>query len=363
MTLSENHYITIMAGGVGSRFWPASTEDRPKQFLDILGVGKSLLRLTFERFLNLVPADRILIVTNKRYKALTQEHLPELPEKNILCEPSMNNTGPCVAYTALRLRAENPDAIFVTAPSDHIILKEAAFLEKVKQAFDFVENNNAIVTLGIQPTRPDTGYGYIETDCKCEGEIEDASVGVCSVHAFKEKPDRLTAQKYVEEGNYLWNAGIFVWKATDLISSFENNAPDVIKVLSADLNKYNTDAEQSYIDEVYPNTPNISVDYAILERADNVFTIPADIGWSDLGTWNSLHAFLDKDENATVTLGANTHLIETKGSIVRSDSNKIVVVKGLEEYIVVDEPGALLIYPKNDEQEIKEIVKGLNDGV
>ena len=350
-----------MAGGVGSRFWPASTEDIPKQFLDILGVGKSLLRLTFERFLKLVPADHILIVTNKRYKSLTLEHLPEIPEKNILCEPSRNNTGPCVAYTALRLQAENPNSIFVTAPSDHVILKEDAFLEKIKQAFHFIENNNAIITLGIQPTRPDTGYGYIETDCKCEGNPEDKSVGVCSVKAFKEKPDRQTAQHYLEDGNYLWNAGIFVWKAKDLIESFNRNAPDVIKVLSEDLQKYNTVDEQSYIDAVYPNTPSISVDYAILERANNVFTIPADIGWSDLGTWNSLHAFLDKDENASVTLGANTHLIETKRSIIRSDSNKVVVIKGLEDYIVVDEPGALLIYPKSDEQEIKEVVKTLNN--
>jgi len=360
--MSNNHYITIMAGGVGSRFWPASTEDTPKQFLDILGVGKSLLRLTFERFLKLVPADHILIVTNKKYKALTQEHLPELPEKNILCEPSRNNTGPCVAYTALRLNAVDPEAVFVTAPADHVILKEDVFLEKIQQAFRFVEKNDAIVTLGIQPTRPDTGYGYIEADCKCEGEGDDFSVGVCSVNAFKEKPDRNTARQYLDEGNYLWNAGIFVWKAKDLIKSFKENAPDIMEVLTEDLGKYNTAGEQSYIDHVYPRTPSISVDYAILERAKNVFTIPVDIGWSDLGTWSSLHAYLDKDDNETVTLGANTHLIDTKNSIIRSDSDKIVVVKGLVDYIVVDEPGALLIYPKNDEQEIKEVVKKLMEG-
>ena len=359
MSEANNRYITIMAGGVGSRFWPASTEDTPKQFLDILGVGKSLLRLTFERFLNLVPAENILIVTNMRYKALTQEHLPELPEQNILCEPSRNNTGPCVAYTALRLRAANPEAVFVTAPSDHVILKEEAFLEKINQAFEFVESNDAIVTLGIQPTRPDTGYGYIESACKCEGEAEDFSVGVCSVKAFKEKPDKATAQVYLDDGNYLWNAGIFVWKAVDLIQSFQQNAPDIIDVLTADLDKFNTESEQEYINKVYTNTPSISVDYAILERAQNVYTIPADIGWSDLGTWSSLHAFLDKDDNKTVTLGANTHLIDTSDSIIRSDSDKVVVVKGLNNYIVVDEPGALLIYPKSDEQEIKAVVKHL----
>lgn len=346
--MKPNQYITIMAGGVGSRFWPASTEDKPKQFLDILGVGKSLLRLTFERFLKLVPAERILIVTNKKYKALTQEHLPELPEENILCEPSRNNTGPCVAYTALRLRAMNQDAVFVTAPSDHVILKEEEFLSRIKQAFVFLENNSGIVTLGIQPTRPDTGYGYIE--------MGDAAEGIYKVNAFKEKPNRELAQQYLDSNKYLWNAGIFVWKAEDLITSFEDNAPDIIKVLSKDLSQYNSQAEQEYIDRVYPNTPSISVDYAILEKSSEVYVIPADIGWSDLGTWNSLHAYLDKDNDGTVTLGANTHLIDTRNSIVRSDGNKTVVIKGLDNFIVVDEPNALLIYPKSDEQEIKKVV-------
>ncbi len=349
-----------MAGGVGSRFWPASTEETPKQFLDILGVGKSLIRLTFDRFLNLVPVENILIVTNKRYKKITQEHLPELPEENILCEPSRNNTGPCVAYTALRLKSKNPDAIFVTAPSDHIILKEEEFLNKIRQAFSFVEQNNAIVTLGIQPTRPDTGYGYIETSCQCEGPDTDVSVGVCSVKAFKEKPDKITAQQYLDKDRYLWNAGIFIWSAKDLIESFESNAPDVIKVLTEDESKFGTPEEQNYIDRVYPNTPNISVDYAILEKADNVFTIPADIGWSDLGTWNSLHAYLDKDDNNSVTLGTNTQLINTTNSIIRTDNIKTVVIKGLDNYIVIDEKNALLIYPKSDEQEIKDIVKKMS---
>ena len=342
-----------MAGGVGSRFWPASTEDTPKQFLDILGVGKSLLRLTFERFLNLVPADRILIVTNKKYKALTQLHLPELPEENILCEPSRNNTAPCVAYTALRLRAENPDAVFVTAPSDHVILKEEAFLQKITEAFEYVEANNAIVTLGIQPTRPDTGYGYIEVS----NDESDVPNKIHKVSSFKEKPNKEVAQQYLDAGNYLWNGGIFIWKANDLIDSFRLNAPEIIEVLTQDESNFATNREQEYIDKVYLDTPSISVDYAILERADNVYTIPADIGWSDLGTWNSLHAFLDKDQNLSVTIGANTHLIDTKNTIVRSDSAKVVIIKGLDEYIVVDEPDALLIYPKDDGQEIKNVVK------
>lgn len=352
--MNKNHYITIMAGGVGSRFWPASTEETPKQFLDILGVGKSLLRLTFERFLNLVPAERILIVTNKKYKDLTQFHLPELPVENILCEPSRNNTAPCVAYTALRLKSMNPDAVFVTAPSDHVILKEDEFLSKIKSAFNYVENNDAIVTLGIQPTRPDTGYGYIEVT------NDEAAHNVFKVASFKEKPNVDVAQQYLESGNYLWNGGIFIWKAQDLINSFKLNAPKIIEVLTEDEEKFNTSEEQSYIDKVYPLTEKISVDYAILERADNVYTIPADIGWSDLGTWNSLHAYLDKDDNFSVTIGENTTLIDTSHTIVRSDSSKIVVIKGLDNYIVVDEPNALLIYPKGDEQEIKEVVKNLN---
>ena len=354
MSKNNNRYITIMAGGIGSRFWPSSTEETPKQFLDILGVGKSLLRLTFERFLSLVPAERILIVTNKKYKELTQYHLPELPVENILCEPSRNNTAPCIAYTALRLRSENPDAVFVTASSDHIILKEEAFLDKIKEAFVYVEENEAIITLGIQPTRPDTGYGYIEMN-------NDDTLVPHKVNSFKEKPSKDIALEYLNAGNYLWNAGIFIWKAKDLINSFRENAPDIITVLTEDESQFGTENEQSYIDKVYPNTPNISVDYAILEKAHNVYTIPADIGWSDLGTWNSLYAFLDKDNNFTVTIGDNIHLTDTKNTIVRSDSNKVVVIKGLDNYIVVDEPDALLIYPKDDEQEIKQVVRDLEN--
>lgn len=358
--MNSNYYITIMAGGIGSRFWPASTEETPKQFLDILGVGKSLLRLTFERFLKIVPAERILIVTNKKYKPLTQEHIPEIPLKNILCEPSRNNTGPSVAYTALRLQAENPDAIFVTAPSDHVILKEDLFLEKIQEAFSFVEKNDAIVTLGIQPTRPDTGYGYIEVSDENKQINTSTNKQPLKVISFKEKPDQSTAQQYIASGNYLWNGGIFIWKASNLIESFNKNAPDIISTLTQDISKFNSPEEQKYIDKVYPATPSISVDYAILEKADNVYTIPADIGWSDLGTWNSLHNFLDKDDNSSVTIGGNTFLIDTSNSIVRSDSKKIVVIKGLDDYIVVDEENALLIYPKGDEQEIKDIVKKLS---
>jgi mannose-1-phosphate guanylyltransferase len=355
MSLAKsNYYATIMAGGVGSRFWPSSTEQRPKQFLDILGVGKSLLRMTYERFARIVPNDHILIVTNKIYADMVKAELPELPIENILCEPSRNNTAPCVAYTALRLMSQDKDAVFITAPSDHVILKEDLFLEHIKNALSMVEKNNCITTLGIKPTRPDTGYGYIQVG-------KEIQVGQSQkVVEFKEKPKLEIAQSYLESGKYLWNAGIFVWKASELLISFEKYAPEIIRVLTQDISKYGTPDEQNYIDTVYPNTPRISVDYAILEKSDMVHTIPVDIGWSDLGTWNSLHDYLDKDENNTVTIGSNTLLIDTENSIVRSDSNKTVVIKGLKNYIVVDEKEALLIYPKTDEQEIKNVVDSLS---
>ena len=356
--MDNNYFVTIMAGGIGSRFWPASTEEIPKQFLDILGVGKSLIRLTFERFLKVVPAERILVITNKKYKDLTIQHIPEIPKENILCEPSRNNTGPCVAYSAFHLIAKNPDAVFVTAPSDHVILKEEEFINKISNALYFVSTNNAIVTLGIIPTRPDTGYGYIEVPFNQQINISTNQKPL-QVTKFKEKPDLKTAHEYLAAGNYFWNAGIFIWKASQLLESFKKNATDIYDILNQEEDKFGSSLEQDYIDKVYPDTPNISVDYAILEKADNVYVIPADIGWSDLGTWNSLHAYLEKDENETVTLGKNTYLFDTKNSIIRSDSEKVVVIKGLENYIVIDEKDALLIYPKSDEQEIKEVVNNL----
>ena len=340
-----------MAGGVGSRFWPSSTNERPKQFLDILGVGKSLIRMTFERAMKLVPADHVFIVTNKKYKALVIEHLPELPQENILCEPSMNNTAPCIAYTALRINALDPNAVFAVLPSDHVILKEEEYVSKLSQAFDFATSHEAIVTLGIQPTRPDTGYGYINYQKETIGNEQ-----IHKVISFKEKPDLATAETYLESGDYLWNAGMFVWSVPTILKSYKINAPQILDVLMQQNALYGTSDEQAYIDAVYPDTQKISVDYAILERADNIYTIPADIGWSDLGTWNSLHAYMS-DGNDAVSVGQNIHLIDAKDIIVISNNNKQIVIKGLKDYIVVDEENALLIYPKSDEQEIKGVVQ------
>jgi len=356
MSKNNSYYVAIMAGGVGSRFWPASREHMPKQFLDILGVGKSLIRLTYERFASIIPPENILVVTNKLYEDLVQEHIPEIPKINILTEPSRNNTAPCVAYTALRLQAIDPEATFVIAPSDHVILKEEAFLDKIQQSLSYAAKDNVIITLGIQPTRPDTGYGYIETtDIKQEEFIK--------VKQFREKPNVETAQGYLDAGGYYWNAGIFIWSVSTILKSYKDNASDIYDILTQDLSKYNTTEEQAYIDKVYPTTPSISVDYAILENADNVYTLPADIGWSDLGTWNALHAYKDKDDSGSVVIGDNTMLLDSKNCIVRSDAKKLVVIKNLENYIVIDESDVLLIYPKDEEQKIKQLRAGIEDKI
>lgn len=352
MPNNSNTYVAIMAGGIGSRFWPASREERPKQFLDILGVGKSLIRLTFERFLKLCPASNIFIVTNKQYAGLVKEHLPELTDNQILTEPSRNNTAPCIAYTAFKLQALNPDANLVVAPSDHVILKEDTFVETLQQGLAFTAANDALLTLGITPTRPDTGYGYIEIDPKAPGDSNQPK----SVKAFREKPDRPTAQQYLDSGNYLWNAGIFVWRVSSLLKAFAENAPEIHRILGAGAPHYNTPQEQAFIDEAYPTTPSISVDYAIMEKAGNVFTIPSDFGWSDLGTWASLHAESPKDDQSNVVQGSPIQLIDTQNTLVRAPKGKRLVIGGLDDYIVVDEGDVLLIWPKSREQEIKHLV-------
>ncbi len=344
-----SHYVAIMAGGVGSRFWPGSREARPKQFLDILGVGKSLLRLTFERFLPLVPADRIYIVTNAMYKDLVLEQLPELSPEQVLCEPSRNNTAPCIAYTAFKLHGLDPDACFVVSPSDQVILKEDVFRDKIKQALEYAEQNDALVTLGIQPTRPDTGYGYINYDFEAAGPI-------FPVKQFTEKPNVELAKAFVASGEYLWNAGIFIWHTQHVINALAKHAQELHDMFATSTQELNCPTEQAFIDAMYPNTPNISIDYAIMEKADNVFTLPADIGWSDLGTWASLHAEVEKDADNNVIMSGEQLILNSHNNIVRSSGDKLVVLKDLDDYIVIDEPDVLLIIPKHKEQEIKHII-------
>jgi len=345
----KNTYVAIMAGGVGSRFWPSSRESLPKQFLDILGIGKSLIQLTADRFQNIVPPENILVLTNKAYVGLVEEHLPQIPKGNIIAEPSRNNTAPCNALLALKIIERDPEATLVVVPSDHVILKEQHFLDNITKAVSYAAENECLVTLSIDPTRPDTGYGYIEVG------NEDAIDGIKRVKQFKEKPDRETAEKYLEAGTFSWNAGIFIWKASVIIDSFNRNTSGIIDVLSEDLSQLNTPEEQAYIDRVYPNTQSISIDYAILEKEDKLYTISCDIGWSDLGTWNSLHAYLKKEDDSNVVIANSCKLENVKDVFVKTYADKLVVIKDLEDYIIIDEKDALLIYPKSKEQEIKAV--------
>jgi len=350
----NNNYVAIMAGGVGTRFWPASRSDKPKQFLDILGIGKSLLQMTFERACKLVPPENVLIVSNKNYKEIIHTQIPQLKTNQVLLEPSMNNTAPCVLYTALHLKAKNDNATFAVLPSDHMIMKEEVFVKNMNKGLEFAKNNDAIVTLGLEPTRPDTGYGYIN--------FEHSENDMKKVLDFKEKPDAITAERYLDSGDYLWNAGIFIWSNKTIIKAYEKHASDIMATLSRDLSKYGSIYEQDYINEVYPLTRNISVDFAIIEKSNNVYTIPTDMSWSDLGTWNSLYAYMDKDKNDNVLQVSQSQMIDATGNLIRSSNkDKLIVAKGIKDYIIVDDGDVLLIYPRNEEQEIKEIRNNLDN--
>lgn len=346
----DNHtYVAIMAGGVGSRFWPASREAKPKQFLDIAGNGKSLLRMTFERFLHLAPAERIFVVTNESYRDLVKEHLPELSDNQILGEPSRNNTAPCVAYTALKMYQLDPEANLVIAPSDHLITSEGLFVDNIRKGLAFTAANDALLTLGIAPNHPHTGYGYIQF-----GE-QSATAGVYPVKRFAEKPPLEQAKAYLAGGDYLWNAGIFLWRAKVVLAAFQRHAADIYDCLSPGMAVFNTPAEQDFIQEHYPGTRSISIDYAIMEQADNVFTIPAQFGWSDLGAWASLHEEVDKDADGNAIQGDQILVYDTHNCLIRAPQGKIVVAGGLDDFIVVDEGDVLLIFPKSREQEIKAV--------
>lgn len=344
----SNTFVAIMAGGIGSRFWPASRVANPKQFLDILGVGKSLIRLTYERFLGITDKSQIYIVTNSTYFELVKEHLPEINDDQIICEPSRNNTAPCVAYTALKIENINPDANLVVAPSDHIILQESKFLDLIKLALDYSHQNDALLTLGIQPTRPDTGYGYIQFD---------GNQSINPVIKFTEKPPLELAQSFIEAGNYLWNAGIFVWSVKSILKAFKKHAPEITNILASKPSVYNSPEENSFIRKNYPLTPNISIDFAIMEKAKNVFTIPGSFGWSDLGTWASLYSEMPKTKENNVIQSENTILENVDHSLIRLPSNKYAVIKGLNDFLVIDSEDVLLIWPKSEEQKIKNVVE------
>lgn len=349
---NKNIYCVIMAGGIGSRFWPMSRTKYPKQFLDVLGVGKSLLQQTYDRLLRLCPAENILVVTNDEYGAIVQEQLPELPEYNILREPARRNTAPCIAYASFKIKKRNPNAVVIVAPSDHLILRESDFVSSAMNAADFAQAENALVTLGIQPSRPDTGYGYIQ--------FETGKSEVKKVKTFTEKPDHDIAVKFLESGDFLWNSGIFIWSVKSAMFAFQKHLNEMYRAFENGEDAYDTENETKFIERVYPECRNISVDYGIMEKASNVYVIPSEWGWSDLGTWGSLYTHLEKDSNDNAVLGKNVMLLDSKKNIVNNNSNrKLIVIQGLEDYIVVDKANVLLICKKEDEQEIKQIVNNV----
>ncbi|WP_418511328.1 mannose-1-phosphate guanylyltransferase [Corallibacter sp.] len=352
--MNKNYYAILMAGGVGSRFWPVSKEAFPKQFHDMLGTGETLFQRTFNRLGKLIPKENIFILTNERYNDLVLEQLPEVSERQVVLEPAMRNTAPCILYASLKVQKENPDAMMIVAPSDHWIEDEVAFTENVQQAFDFCEKNDALMTLGIQPTFPNTGYGYIEFD-----KAPNKTIKV--VNQFREKPDYQTAKQFIEQGNFLWNAGIFMWSAKSVIKAFQNNQPELFKLFEKGTEVYNTSHEQKFIDENYKLAENISVDYAIMESSKNVYVIPANFDWSDLGTWGSLYDKLEKDSNNNAVVNAKTLTDDASGNMIRTSNEKVVIIDGLNDYIVVDDNEVLLIFPKAKEQDIKKVLQQVKD--
>jgi len=345
--MNKNYYAVIMAGGVGSRFWPLSTQQLPKQFHDMLGTGSTLIQKTYNRFENLIPSENILIATNKTYEDLVQKQLPKVTSKQLLLEPAMRNTAPCILYSAFKIHNENPDGVMIIAPSDHWIDDEPTFLKNIQTSFDFCSNNDALMTLGIKPSNPNTGYGYIQFNTS-EKDIKKVS-------SFTEKPNLETAIQFIEEGNYLWNAGIFVWSVKSILKAFKTYLPKMYTLFSEGENSYNTSLEKQFIEENYDCSENISIDFGIMEKASDVFVLPVSFGWNDLGTWGSLYNKLPKDDSQNATVGGNVIYRDAKNNIVRTQSGKRVVIQGLNDYIVVEKDDVLLICPKSDEQEIKQI--------
>ena len=350
MAKSSNHLV-IMAGGVGSRFWPMSTTEHPKQFIDVLGVGKSLLQLTVERFKGLVEPDNVWVVTNQKYSDIVKQQLPEMPESNILCEPCRRNTAPCIAYVSWRIKSKNPKPNIVVTPSDHIVTNTVEFQRVIKQCMKFTSETDAIVTLGMKPDRPETGYGYIQAD------LSTASLRnkeIYRVDSFREKPNVETALGYIQKNNYFWNAGIFIWNVNTIVNAFRIYQPAMAKIFESMLPIYGTEKEQEVINERFPECESISVDYAIMEKAEEIFVCPADFGWSDLGTWGSLLIQSKKDMYGNACIGTDINIFESHNCIVHTTQEKKVVIQGLDGYIVAENNDTLLICKLTEEQRIKQ---------
>ena len=352
--MNKNYYAVLMAGGVGSRFWPVSTTDNPKQFHDMLGTGKTLIQKTFDRLNRFIPTENILILTNERYNDLVLEQLPKVKQEQVVLEPAMRNTAPCILYAALKIQRMNANAVMIVAPSDHWIEDEGAFETDVRACFEKCDSEEVLCTLGIKPTYPNTGFGYIEFEKEGKNQLK-------KVVQFREKPNLETAKEFLEQGNFLWNAGIFMWGVNTIVDAFKAYQPSQYNLFSEGISCYNTDDEQAFIKSNYPNAENISIDYAILERSKAIYTLPATFDWNDLGTWGALYEKLDKDEKDNAVVNASTLLLDAKGNMIRSPKNKVVVVDGLEDYIIVDKEDVLLIYPKSKQQDIKKVRNQVQD--
>lgn len=350
--MNKDYYAIIMAGGVGSRFWPVSTTEFPKQFHDMLGSGQTLIQKTFNRLSQLIPVENILILTNEKYNNLVLGQLPMVKQEQVLLEPALRNTAPCILYASLKIKKQNPNAFVVVAPSDHIIEDEKAFTDDLERCFNFCSNENALMTLGIQPTFPNTGFGYIEYDKTDTNAIKKVS-------QFREKPNQEAAESFLKSGNFLWNGGIFIWSIASIVEAFEKFQPQMNALFLKGWDCYNTPSEKEFIEQNYASAENVAIDYAIMENAQNVYVLPATFDWNDLGTWGALYDKLDKDENKNAVVNASVLLNNSSNNVICTSKDKLVIIDGLEDFIIVDKDNVLLIYPKKKEQDIKGIVSQL----
>ncbi|MDC0584141.1 mannose-1-phosphate guanylyltransferase [Bacteroidales bacterium] len=353
----NNNYCVIMAGGIGSRFWPLSKTRKPKQFLDVLGTGKTLIQQTWNRFAQIIPEQNILIVTNDIYSDIIKEQIPQITDDQILCEPMRRNTAPCIAYANHKIMNKCKDANIVVAPSDHLIMNEQDFLSVINKGLDFVANNDALLTLGIKPSRPETGYGYIQIEPQDETILNST---LTPVKLFTEKPNIEMAKDFYEDGNFYWNAGIFLWSLKTINAAFDKYLPDVNSLFYDGADAYNTEKENEFISNIYPQCQNISIDYGIMENADNKFVLLSEFGWSDLGTWGSLYEKIEKDKTENAIKGNNVFIHDSENNIVNVPDEKLVVLQGLKDMIVVESDDILLVCKKEDEQKIKHYVKDVS---
>lgn len=344
-----NNFALIMAGGVGSRFWPTSRSNYPKQFQDLMGVGRTLLQQTFDRLSGLIPPHQVYVLTHASYRDLVLEQLPMLEKEQVICEPAMRNTAPCILYAALKINQRNPQACMLVMPSDHFISDLDAFRDNVHTALEKAASENCLLTFGIPPNSPHTGYGYLA--------VSDKNAAVSSIHQFTEKPSLEKAKSFLAAGNYFWNAGIFVWSCQSICTAFSTHQPQMLALFTAGVAAMDTQEEDAFLHENYPKAENISIDYAILEKAENIFAVKATFIWNDLGTWTSLHEQLAEENQQNISVKAKAIVEESSGNMIYSANNKVVVIKGLHDFVVVDEKEVLMLYPKGQDQEVRELRK------